>query len=82
MKIVAVNGRRASDELLHNAIKDSVAAKDPIELIVDNQGFFKVLKLDYHGGEKYPHLTRVSKTAAILDDIVKPLANSTRVAAK
>ena len=26
----------------------------PIELIVENTDYFRVVKLDYHGGEKYP----------------------------
>jgi hypothetical protein len=32
------------------------------------------LKIDYHGGEKYPHLERDSSAPDLLDDIVKPLA--------
>ena len=30
----------------------------PIELMVENTDYFRVVKLDYHGGEKYPHLVR------------------------
>ena len=36
-------------------------------------GFFKVLKLDYHDGEKYPHLTRDGKAPAVLDELIKPM---------
>ncbi len=74
MKLIAVNGRQASDELLHNAIKEAKGGRDPIEVIVENQGFFKVIKLDYHDGEKYPHLTREGTKLAILDDVMKPMA--------
>jgi len=73
MKLVAINGRKATDELLHNAIRDAKGGHDPIEFIVENQGFYKVIKLDYHEGEKYPHLIRDSHGPAILDDIIKPM---------
>jgi predicted metalloprotease with PDZ domain len=73
MKLVAVNGRRATDEVLRQAIRDSKDSHDPIELIIDHDGFVKVMKIDYHGGERYPHLTRVSGAPAFLDDILKPM---------
>jgi predicted metalloprotease with PDZ domain len=74
MKLVAINGRRATDELLHNALKDAKGGREPIELIVENQGYFKVVKLEYHDGEKYPHLVRNNTTGpATLDEIAKPM---------
>jgi len=73
MKLVAINGRKANEELLHSAIRDSKTSKDPIELIVENAGYFKIVKLDYHEGEKYPHLVRQASTPATLDEILKPL---------
>jgi predicted metalloprotease with PDZ domain len=78
MKLVAINGRKATDELLHNAIKDAKGGHDPIELIVENQGFFKVIKLDYHDGEKYPHLVREGKSHAFLDDLMKPMVGKAK----
>ncbi len=75
MKLVAINGRRATDELLHNAIHDSKTNSEPIELIVENAGFFKVLKLDYHLGERYPQLVREQNSPGFLDDILKPLVS-------
>ncbi len=75
MKIVAVNGRQASDDLLHAAIRESKTSSAPLELIVSNTGFFKVVKIDYHGGELYPHLVREERTPARLDDILKPMTN-------
>jgi predicted metalloprotease with PDZ domain len=74
MKLVAVNGRRATDELLHAAIRGSKTNRDPIQLIVDNAGFFKVVEIDYHEGEKYPHLQRDEKSPDILNEILKPMA--------
>ena len=71
-KIVAVNGRAYAPLLLRQAIKDAVNGP-AIELIVSNTGYYKVIKLDYHGGEKYPQLVRVDGTPARLDDILQPM---------
>ncbi len=73
MKLVAINGRQANDELLRSAIRDAKANSAPIELIAENAGFFRVMKLDYHGGEKYPHLVRDTANHDYLDDILKPM---------
>jgi hypothetical protein len=32
-----------------------------------------MVTLNYHGGERYPHLERVSGTPDRLDDILKPM---------
>lgn len=72
MKIVAVNGRRASEELLRAAIRGGKAGS-PMELIVENAGFFKTVHIDYSGGEKYPRMVRDGQTPALLDDILKPM---------
>jgi predicted metalloprotease with PDZ domain len=73
MRLVAVNGRRASEELLKQAIRDAKGSGPAVDLIVENAGFFKVLKIDYHGGERYPHLVRADQWPAYLDDILKPM---------
>jgi predicted metalloprotease with PDZ domain len=74
MKIVAINGRRASDDLLRQAIRDAKGNGPAIELIVENSGFFKTVHINYHDGEKYPHLVRQDSGTSSLDDILRPLA--------
>jgi predicted metalloprotease with PDZ domain len=79
MQIVAVNGRAYQDELLKNAIDDAKEGsvqtnKGPIEFIVSNTSYFKVLKIDYHGGQRYPSLERVKGEKDVLEEILKPLA--------
>ena len=73
MQIVAVNGRAFKPELLRAAITEAKGSGPAIELIVDNTGYFRVLKLDYHGGERYPYLERVDGTPDRLGDILKPM---------
>ena len=71
MKIVAVNGRRISGEVWHDAIRAAKTSPSPIELIVENTDYFRVVKLDYHGGEKYPHLARDESKPDLLTEIYR-----------
>ena len=73
MRIVAVNGREYGSDVLRAAIKDAKGSQAPIEFIVENTGFYKVLRLDYHGGEQYPYFERVAGTPDRMDDILKPM---------
>ena len=74
MKIIAVNGRGYTPDVLRAAIHDATGSGPSTELIVENTGFYKVIKLDYHGGERYPQLERVSSIPDRLGDILKPEA--------
>jgi predicted metalloprotease with PDZ domain len=71
MKLVAVNGRRFSAEILRDAIKSAKTGAAPIELLVENTDYYKTYKIDYHGGEKYPHLVRDDSKPDLLTEILK-----------
>ena len=73
MKIIAVNGREFTPELLRVALKEAKSSAAPIEMIVENTGFFKVISVNYHGGEQYPVFDRVVGQPDRLDDILKPM---------
>lgn len=73
MKLIAVNGHRWSPEVLREAIKAARNSSAPIELLVENAEYFKTYSLDYHEGEKYPHLERIPEQADVLSQILKPL---------
>ena len=72
-KIVAVNDLGYSDDAFKDALKKGKRNSNPIEFIVSNNNHFRTLKIDYHGGEKYPRLERDANTPGLLDDILKPL---------
>ena len=76
MQIVAVNGRQFSVSLLGDAINDAKGNSTPIELIVVNTGYYKVVHLDYHDGLRFPHLVRVDGTPDLLDEILKPMTQA------
>ena len=58
MRLVAVNGHRYTEKGLRDALKAGRSSKEPLELLVENLDTFKTCKVDYHGGERYPHLER------------------------
>ena len=58
MKVVAVGGRKYSADVIHDAVKATKAAKEPLEILAENGEYYKTYRLDYHGGERYPHLER------------------------
>jgi predicted metalloprotease with PDZ domain len=72
MKIVAVNGRAFTPDVLKAAVHDGKDSGPAVELILENTGYFKIIKLDYHGGERYPQLERVAGVPDRLDEILKP----------
>ncbi|HEY6446054.1 MAG TPA: M61 family peptidase [Acidobacteriaceae bacterium] len=76
MQIIAVNGRQYNGPLLNDAIQGAKGNQDPIELIVENTGVYRVIGIDYHDGLRYPHLERVDGTADYLDEILKPMTEA------
>jgi predicted metalloprotease with PDZ domain len=72
MKLVAVNGRRWTPELLRAAVKCAQTNAAPLELLIENDDFFKTSKLDYHDGERYPCLERDTTKPDLLNEILKP----------
>jgi predicted metalloprotease with PDZ domain len=74
MKIVAVNGRQFSEDALRAAVRDSKQSTVPIEFEIANGSYVHSVKIDYHGGLRYPHLTR-TQGSDMLGEILKPMAN-------
>ncbi|MCW8808885.1 MAG: M61 family peptidase [Rhodanobacter sp.] len=71
MTIVAVNGLEFSPDALKDAVTAAKDSSDSITLLVKNVDQFKTVKIDYHGGLRYPHLARVKGTSDRLDRILK-----------
>ncbi len=73
-KLLAVNGTALDDAGdLAAAITQAKTDKAPIELLIRDGKHFRTLKVDYHGGLRYPHLERIPGTPDRLDDILAPL---------
>ena len=72
MKLIAVNGRKFSKDVLGDALREGKNSKAELELLVENTEYYKTYKLDYHGGEKFPHLVREEGKPDVLSEIIKP----------
>jgi len=74
MKVIAVNGRVYNHELLDDAIKAAKDSSQPIVLLVVDDEYIRTCAVNYHGGERYPHLVRVNDRPDYLGELIKPVA--------
>jgi len=70
MKVVGVNGQVYTHDVLEDAI---AAAKDnsaPINLLLVDDGYYRTAEVNYHGGDRYPHLEREPGKPDYLDKLI------------
>ena len=67
-KIVAVNG----DEFSGDVWKAAIKAKQPIQIILRQDKYYRTLSLDYSGGLRYPRLEKTGEGEGSLDRLLKP----------
>ncbi len=72
-KLIAVNGRQYFPVILREAVQSAVTKTAPIELLVKNGEYYQTFKIDYHGGEIFPHLTRDETKVDVLSKIIESL---------
>jgi predicted metalloprotease with PDZ domain len=72
MKLMAVNGRVYTPDVLLDAIKASKDITQPISLLVLSDEYYRNFPLNYHEGERIPHLERVEQKHDYLDELIKP----------
>jgi predicted metalloprotease with PDZ domain len=73
MRLVSVNGRGFTPGALHEAIAEAKGTNKVITITADNGGFVLTYNVQYHGGERYPHLVRNTAQPDLLSDTLKPL---------
>jgi predicted metalloprotease with PDZ domain len=71
MKVMGVNGRVYTHDLLEDAIKEAKDTSKPITLLVVVNDYFQTSTINYHGGDRYPHLVREEAKPDYLDDLIK-----------
>ena len=72
MKVIAVNGRRFTEERLKEAVRRSRSANRALELLLERDDYFTTARLDYRGGERFPHLERLAGRPDLLTEMLKP----------
>ena len=76
-KLVAVNGRQYTPAVLREAVEKTApagaAAADPkpLELLIKTGEYYESHRIEYHGGERYPHLVRDPAAPDLLSQIIK-----------
>ncbi|HWE99711.1 MAG TPA: peptidase M61 [Caulobacteraceae bacterium] len=66
MKILAVDGETYSAERLRDAVK----GQKPVDLVVQQNGEVRSVRIDYADGPRYPRLERIGAGRSSLDDIL------------
>jgi predicted metalloprotease with PDZ domain len=71
-QLIAVNGEAYDKDRLMAMIKAAKTDNAPLEFIVKNGSRYSIVRIDYHDGLRYPHLTRDETVPARLDQILAP----------
>jgi|HubBroStandDraft_6_1064221.scaffolds.fasta_scaffold12096_2 predicted metalloprotease with PDZ domain len=73
LKIVAVNGRQFSTDEFKRVVRESKSNPAAIKLTTMNAGSLETHEIQYHDGNRYPHLERVEGTPDYMDEALKSL---------
>ena len=76
MKVIGINSRLYTHDLLEDAIKAAKDSSQPISITYVDDDYIHTVTIDYHDGIRYPHLTRDESTTDYLDELIKGHAQS------
>jgi hypothetical protein len=76
MKLVAVNGRRYSSDVLRDAIAATKDAPASVKLLLENDDFFREASVEVRGGARYPKLARKAEGDDVIGAILAPKAET------
>ncbi len=74
MKVIAVNGRKWSKDVVRASLRGSLHNQQSIAILAENGEYYNTYQVNYHEGERYPHLERNAGQPNMLDEMIKPLA--------
>ncbi len=66
------SGRKLSAEVLDAAIREAKGSDKPIEVLVEDGDFYRMLSVAYSDGPRFPHLTRVDDRPDLLSQVLAP----------
>ena len=70
--VVAVNLRAFKPEVLKDAVTAAKDGKTPLELLLKEGDLYRIVRLDYRGGLRYPKLERLPGTEDHLSKLLAP----------
>ncbi|HTT82497.1 MAG TPA: hypothetical protein VMF67_03365, partial [Rhizomicrobium sp.] len=71
-QIVAVNGVAYDMDELKDAITEAKTNTAPIDLLIRRGDRYLTVRVNYHGGLRYPHLERIPGAPPLLDALLAP----------
>src|SRR5205085_8955664 len=71
VKIEAVNGRKYDGDVLREEIRAAKGTAAPITLFAGQGSCPGVFRIQYHDGERFPHLERIAGAPDVLSDILR-----------
>jgi predicted metalloprotease with PDZ domain len=74
VKLIAVNGRQFTPTVLREAVKATAPDSKPLELMIKTGEYYETHRIDYHSGERYPHLAPEPGKPDLLSKIIEPRA--------
>jgi predicted metalloprotease with PDZ domain len=69
-QLIAVNGKAFDVDTLKAAITEARTSPNPIELVVKLDDDVKTIKIDYHGGLRYPRFEVIPGKPKLIDQIL------------
>jgi predicted metalloprotease with PDZ domain len=72
LKLMGVNKRVYSADLLRQSIVSAETTSQPIDLLTLSDGYYVDYSVDYHQGLRSPHLTRLAGKSDLLTTILRP----------
>lgn len=75
-KLIAVDKRQFTPTVLREAVQKTASGTEPVELLIKVGEFYEVHRIEYRGGERYPHLERNPAAPDLLSAIIAPLVKS------
>jgi predicted metalloprotease with PDZ domain len=73
--VIAVNGLEFTPERLRDAVALAKRTTQPIDLEIREGDSHKTFRIDYHEGERFPHLVRDETRPDLLTEIIRPHAH-------
>jgi predicted metalloprotease with PDZ domain len=71
-EILAVNGRKFDGDAIKQAIRDAANGGASPQLLIHDGDVYRTVTLDWHGGQRYPHLEKTGKGPGTLDLLLAP----------
>ncbi|MES2327032.1 MAG: peptidase M61 [Pseudomonadota bacterium] len=71
-EIMAINGRKFDMDAIKQAIRDAAGNGPAPELLIHDGDVYRTVKLDWHGGLRYPRLEKVGTAPGTLDALLAP----------